>query len=100
MIAAAPPPQVQLKVLVQTESIEIRGTAKGPSRGHFTLYAARRCSSKKRKVSAHGPFKAGSFVAQLAFSILPVRQGRVCYRIRRGERTSVKASRRYRVPAP
>jgi hypothetical protein len=102
-VIAASPPQLQLEVRVQrsAKAIEIRGTATGSSQGRFTLYAARRCASKQRTVSARGRFKAGSFVAQLAFSVLSVRRGRVCYRIRgRGGRVLLPASRRYRVPAP
>ena len=97
---AVTPPEIQLEVRVQREYIEIRGTTRGSPQGQYTLYAAPRCSSKKRVVSAHGRVKAGSFVAQLAFSILPVRRGRACYRIRSHGRLLVTASRRYRVPAP
>lgn len=101
-VIVAAPPQVVLEVTVQRDigGIEIRGTATGASRGSFTLYAARRCSSGRRTVSARGRFKPGSFVGQLAFSVLPVRRGRVCYRIRHRGRTVVTVARRYRVPAP
>jgi len=101
-VIAETPPQVQLQVTVvrrDVDYLEIRGTTTGTAGGRFTLYAARRCSSRKRTVAAHGRFKPGSFRAQLAFSILPVRRGRACYRIRAREWPLVTASRRYRVPA-
>jgi hypothetical protein len=97
-----PPPQVHLEAVIvnrSIERIEIRGATKGSSRGQFTLYAARRCSSKTRYVTARGPFKSGWFRAQLAFSILPARRGSICYRIRSRGSTLVTASRHYRVPS-
>jgi hypothetical protein len=80
-------------------SIEIRGATTGSSAGRYTLYAARRCSAKTRYVTARGPFKAGPFLAQLHFSILPARRGRICYRLRSRGSVLLTASKRYRVPS-
>lgn len=106
MIAAAPVPVVTMQPTTyhrmkgdpESSYIQNKGRVVGKVKGYReVIFAARSCRKGKPYIIAKGRLRAGRWRTQVWFGLLPVKRGRVCFQVIKGDRALRTVSVAYRL---